>query len=76
LTLIETKSSEYGLSAGDIDTLITVATSNKLREFIKPSFYGYCYIIVVNYSYEKLTNDIFLQCFDAVGWVAGRASGL
>jgi len=33
LTLIETKSSECGLCARDIDMLVTVATSSKLREF-------------------------------------------
>jgi len=28
-----------------------------------------------NTLYLYLT-DLYLQCFDAVGWVAGRASGL
>ena len=27
-------------------------------------------------SLGRIYNSVFLQCFDAVGWAAGRASGL
>jgi len=33
-------------------------------------------VLQVQNNYDVITGIIFLQCFDAVGWVAGRASGL
>ena len=51
----------------------TLSDSKKLR-YIKMAIeakkkYDVCLAFVFSY-------DVCLQCFDAVGWVAGRASGL
>ena len=32
--------------------------------------------VIKQKSYSSLRSVIWLQCFDAVGWAAGRASGL
>jgi len=33
-------------------------------------------IILYMLNYDDVVAGLCLQCFDAVGWVAGRASGL
>lgn len=40
LSVIERTASECGLCPDDIDALVTVATSNKLREFVKTQFFS------------------------------------
>jgi len=44
---------------------------------IRPSD-EWCFVLRKCFTFYLLTYDftMFLQCFDAVGWVAGRASGL
>jgi len=36
----------------------------------------YTYVIMETNKHFYLLNESYLQCFDAVGWAAGRASGL
>jgi len=38
--------------------------------------YGIVYLVVLSLLFTIIISGVGLQCFDAVGWVAGRASGL
>jgi len=52
----------------------TKAFTEMLRDFVKlPKQFV---LPVNNEQYRYSSSDNCLQCFDAIGWVAGRASGL
>ena len=65
-------------AVSDVDTDAGLWSCSHDKVFLLVAFHcialicNYCFLIVVIYLFPPLC----LQCFDAVGWVTGRASGL
>ena len=68
------------LTEGEIDTMTSVdigSLQDLMARYAMHVFFIVFHFNSIHYVFASICSFVFcLQCFDAVGWAAGRASGL